>query len=257
MNVDAVALAEIKSKPRSEPALAQLTQRLNELTNGNYTVHLDDCPDQNGQHVAWLLDERRVTPLDWQTHATINPNGEACAGQLRPGLGVTLRFLGGLDLHAIAVHLKSGIDPRDIALRQQSVDAMEHIVSEVVRRSGDSDVLIAGDFNSMGCRECPRLERSAAETGWLDTRLRAFQASMRRIPSDLGCSHYYQRHPALLDHVIVTTAMQEASSVQSVSVYGHCRELQCDSYSGAEPDAVRHLSDHCPIVVTLTDRDLD
>ncbi|HEY5959122.1 MAG TPA: hypothetical protein VIV60_21340, partial [Polyangiaceae bacterium] len=120
-----------------------------------------------------------------------------------------------------------------------------------------SDVLIAGDLNTMGCRECPSVERSGAEAGWLDTRLRAFQPLMRRIPSDLGCSHYYQRHPSQLDHFIVTSAMKEAAKVQSFSVYGHCRLLQCDDYTGADPEALQHLSDHCPIAVTLIDQDID
>jgi endonuclease/exonuclease/phosphatase family metal-dependent hydrolase len=257
MNVDAVALAEIKSKPRSELALERLTARLDELTNGKYVVHTDDCPDENGQHVAWLVNQQRVTASDWQLHASINPNGNACAGQLRPGLGVKLRFASGLDLHAIAVHLKSGVEPRDIELRRTSIDGIERALASVTAQSGDADVLVAGDFNTMGCRGCSEVSRSAAEASWLDTRLKAFHPEARRVPSDLGCSLYYQRQPSLLDHFIVTTAMQEAPVGQVATVYGHCRELGCEAYSGKEPEAVLHLSDHCPIVLALLDQDQD
>jgi len=257
MNVDAMALAEVKSKPRSLAALEQLVSRLDALTNGKHTVHLDDCPDENGQHVAWLVNEQRVRVADWQMHAPLNPNGDACAGLLRPGLGVNLRFLGGLDLHAVAVHLKSGVEARDIELRRGSFDGLERVLQSVSSRNGDADVLVAGDFNSMGCSSCPTVMRSAAETSWLDNRLRAFRPQARRIPSELGCSEYYRQQPTLLDHVLVTSAMREAPLDTVASVYGHCRELGCEAYSGSEPLAMGHLSDHCPIVVTLLDQDLD
>ncbi len=257
MNVDAVALAEIKSKPLSLPALERLVARLDALTNGKHVVHIDDCPDENGQHVAWLVNEQGVTVADWQMHAPINPNGDACAGQLRPGLGVNLRFPGGLDLHAIAVHFKSGVERRDIELRRTSFDGLERVLASVTSRSGDADVLVAGDFNTMGCITCEEVPRSAAEASWLDNRLRAFRPEARRVPSDLGCSLYYQRQPSLLDHFIVTRAMREISLKQSASVHGHCRELGCETYSSGEPAAFSHLSDHCPIVLTLQDQDLD
>jgi endonuclease/exonuclease/phosphatase family metal-dependent hydrolase len=257
MNVDVVALAEVKSRQYSAAAVERLTQRLDELTDGHHIVRVDDCPDQNGQHVAWLINQQRVTATDWQMHASLNPSGDACARQLRPGLGVNLRFPGGLDLHAIAVHLKSGIEARDLALRRASIDAIERVFASVTQRSGDADVLVAGDFNTMGCSECVDAAGSAAEASALDTRLHAFRPAARRIPSDLGCSLYYQHHPSLIDHFVVTSAMQEAPIEQVATVYGHCRELGCESYSGREPDAAVSLSDHCPIVVTLRDEDLD
>lgn len=257
MNVDAVALAEVKSKPRSLPALEQLVARLDALTAGKHSIRIDDCPDESGQHVAWLLNEQRVNATDWQMHAPINPNGEACSGQLRPGLGVRLRFIGGLDLHAIAVHFKSGVLPRDLALRRASFDGLERVLGSVTSRTGDADVLVAGDFNTMGCKTCTAVTRSAAESSWLDNRLRAFRPSARRVPSDLGCSLYYQGQPSLLDHFLVTSAMREAPSDNLASVYGHCRSFACDVPSDAEPAASTRLSDHCPIVLTLLDQDLD
>jgi endonuclease/exonuclease/phosphatase family metal-dependent hydrolase len=257
MNVDAVAFAEIKSKPQSAPAIEQVLQRLDALTNAKHIVHIDDCPDANGQHLAWLINEQHVTATDWQMHSPINPNGDACAGQLRPGLGVKLKFGGGLDLHAVAVHLKSGVESRDIQLRRASIDGMERVASSVTAQSGDADLLIVGDMNTMGCRECDDVTRSAAEASWLDTRLKAFHPGMRRVPSDLGCSLYFQRQPSLLDHFLVATAMHEAPVTGRASVYGHCRGLGCESYSGPEPESLLHLSDHCPILLELLDQDLD
>lgn len=256
MDVDAVALSEVKAKPSANSALAQVTSRLGELTGNQYTVRRDDCPDESGQHVAWLVSDA-VQAADYQTHGSLNPNGEACAGQLRPGLGVRLRFRGGLDLHAIAIHFKSGTTARDIGLRQVSFDALEGVIANVAKTSGDSDVLIAGDFNTMGCRECIDVNRSGAESSWLDTRLKAFRPEVRRVPNDLGCSTYYQRQPSLLDHFIVSSSMQEAAIAEKAAVMGYCRDLGCDAYSGKGPLAASRLSDHCPIVLELRDQDWD
>lgn len=257
MQADVVALSEIKSRAYSEGALTRLTSQLDGLTSGRYKLRLDDCPDQNGQHVAFLVNEQRVAATDWQMHPSLNPNGDACAGQLRPGLGVKLRFPGGLDLHAIAVHLKSGVEPRDIGLRRKSIDALERIVASVTERSRDADLLVAGDFNTMGCRSCADMQRSAAEASWLDTRLKAFRPELARIPSDIGCSLYYQRQPTLLDHFVMTRATQELLPGTQAIVLGHCRELGCEGYSGKDPDSVSRLSDHCPILLSLLDQDLD
>ncbi|HMA95313.1 MAG TPA: endonuclease/exonuclease/phosphatase family protein [Polyangiaceae bacterium] len=256
MNVDALALAEVKSKPYAEAALEQLTSRLGELTGNKYTVRVDDCPDQNGLHLAWLVSDT-VQAVDYQIHASLNPHGDACAGQLRPGLGVRLRFRGGLDLHAVAIHFKSGTTARDIALRQTSFDALERVIANVGNRSGDPDVLIAGDFNTMGCRECQDVTRSGAESSWLDTRLKAFRPEARRVPNDLGCSTYYQRQPSLLDHFIVSSSMREAAILEKATVFGYCRDLGCGAYSGKAPQAATRLSDHCPLVLELRDVDLD
>lgn len=257
LNLDAIALAEVKSKPRSGRALEQVMSRLNELTGGRYSVRMDECPDANGLHVAWLVNEQRVTVTDWQMHASLNPNGEACAGQLRPGLGARFRFPGGLDLHAIAIHFKSGVTPRDLEMRRTSFESLDRVVDSIARVSGDTDVLVAGDFNTMGCRECPLVARGAAEASWLDTRLKSYRLEARRVPSDLGCSHYYHRQPSLLDHFLVTTAMREVPAESRASVHGYCKQLHCESYAGADPESARHLSDHCPVVLELQDHDWD
>ena len=257
LNVDAIALEEVKSKPRSRDAMNALVQRLNELTHESYTYRIDDCPDSSSQHLAWVWNETRVSARAFRMHAAANPNGESCAGQLRPGFGVDLAFKGGLDLHAVALHLKSGTTERDRLLRHQSMDGLEAIVTAVVHESGDKDLLLLGDMNSMGCDTCDPVQRGSAEALEIDTRLRAFHVPMRRVPSDLGCSHYYQKHPALLDHFFVTDAMQEAAKNTLVEVQGYCRSQGCESIQGSAPTATLNLSDHCPIVLSLTDKDLD
>jgi endonuclease/exonuclease/phosphatase family metal-dependent hydrolase len=257
LNVDAIALEEVKSESRSASALNALVDRLTELTRKPHVYRLDSCPDENSQHLAWVINESLVKASGFRNHAAINPSGEACAARLRPGFGVNLSFPGGLDLHAIAVHLKSGRERSDFLQRRRSIKGIGVAASEVERSLGDTDVVVLGDFNTMGCDGCPQVERGAAEALDVDTALAGLRLPMRRIPSTLGCSHYYQSEPALLDHVLVTSKTAELPLSTKVEVEGYCRDLQCEPRTGSLPSAARELSDHCPIVVEVLDRDLD
>jgi len=257
LDVDALALAEIKPASRSQSALDQVIYQLDAVTGGSYKVRLDDCPESSGQHVGWLVDTGRLTVHGYVTHGALNPYGDACAHRLRPGLGVGLRSVGGLDFHAVAVHLKSGVLESDLALRRRSLLALDGLLREIVEDTKDADVVIAGDFNSMGCRSCEKMAGSAAEASWMDGRLKAFFYPARRVSTDLGCSYYYQGQPALLDHFVVTQTMAEAPVRERASVEGYCHEARCEA-TGSEPGAASlHLSDHCPMVLSLVDRDLD
>lgn len=257
LNVDVLALEEVKAKTRSEAATQKLVARLTELTGERHNYRVDDCPESNGQHLAWVWSEPRVTVKDFQMHAAVNPNGDSCKGQLRPGFGVALEFPHGLDLHAIAVHLKSGTTLRDLALRSKSLVGLNDAITSVVSRSKDADVLVLGDMNTMGAPLSADQQRGAAETLFWDGRLAAFRQPLRRLPSDLGCSAYYLRHPGLLDHFLVTSASKEIPITAKTETFGYCRTLGCQSYSGKAPLAMTELSDHCPIVLNLTDSDLD
>ena len=257
LEVDALALQELKGDFESRSKMDGVVDSLNRRTGGSWALELDTCPARLGQHVGWLINEARVKLQAKTEYGSINPQGEACAGQLRPGLGVTLAFPGGLDLHAISVHLKSGVEPRDIELRRRSWAAFPSVVSNEVAKSKDPDLLIVGDFNSMGCRTCGSPLESGSELAALDRELQTAEVPIRRLSSDFGCSHYYQRKPALLDQVLVTVGTRELEASATARVEGYCKKLQCQPFKGKEPEPYKHLSDHCPIVIELADRDLD
>jgi predicted extracellular nuclease len=257
LNLEVLSLVEVKSKPRSTAALDEMVSRLAELTGETYRYRLDDCPDNNGLHLAWLWNEKKVEVRDFRMFAALNPYGDSCAKQLRPGFAAGFRFTGGLDMTAIAVHLKSGRPARDIDLRRKSMIGLGEVVRTVVHETGDADVLVLGDMNSMGCETCAGLERGAAEALSLDTLLAGYHAPMRRVPSNLGCSHYYQNQPALLDHCFVTTEFLEVPRVTKAETFGYCQSLACEAAAGTEPQAATRLSDHCPIVLSIRDEDLD
>lgn len=253
LNVDVLAVQEVKGTPRARQALAELVRRLDELSGGAWQASVDDCPKSSSQHVALLYDERRVSYLGGGTLAELNPHGEPCKDQLRPGLGAYFRFPGGLDLHVVSVHFKSGGKARDYGLRRRSFESLSEAFDAAQKIARDEDVLVLGDLNTMGCPDCSPAKSPEAELTELGPLLE--KEGFRRLESDVGCTFHFEGRGTLLDGALVSRALREAEGA-TVRVGGACATLGCERVP--ERHAARSaLSDHCPITIDLTDRDLD
>ncbi len=251
LDVDVLAVQEVKQTPAAELALAQLLAEVNRLSRGRYVARLDDCGSRVTQHVGLVWNEARVTVSDVETIAALNPRGSACQDQLRPGLAARVRLPGGLDLTAVSAHFKSKTDERAFELRSKSFAAVPGVMAELARRSRDSDVLLLGDLNTMGCQKCSPPVSAAEEQGRVRQRLASAGWSM--LAADAPGT--YAGRSTWLDHAVVTAKMRELPPAARVHVSGVCGRGR-PSRAQSEP-ARRALSDHCPIVLDLTDRDLD
>lgn len=254
LGADALALQEIKAYPRAKQKAAALLADLDRRTGGGWRIVLDDCPDEAAQHVGLLWASKRVTLESHRPIDALNPHGGGCAKGLRPGLAGRLRFPGGLDLTLVSLHLKSGRDERAHGLRRRSYAAIGPALRAI--GAADGDVLLAGDFNSMGCDDCePRLS-AANELGAFERLIGGFQTPLRRVPSDASCTERAGAHGGLLDHFVAPRAMRELGAGTRADVSGYCDLGACER-GGEPPSAHARLSDHCPVVLELDDRDLD
>ncbi len=253
LRADAVALQEIVLHERGRAAVDQLRARLDALTGGRWEARFDRCPRDGRQHVGWLIDASRVRVLGERQLDAVNPRG-GCAGSLRPGHAVRLRFAGGLDLSAMVAHLDAGQSPRDHGHRQASYRAIARAARELAREHGDDDVLVLGDLNTMGCRECAPAIEAAAELASLDA---LAGPSLRRVTPGVACTELYRGEGSLLDHALASRAMRELAPSARVEVHGPCAAHACRLPRGARPPMLEHLSDHCPIAIELDARDLD
>lgn len=258
LDTDVLVLEEVKSTPQASEALRVLIRSLNALTGGRYHVEVDRCPGMGRQSVAFLYDERRVTARSFRNLDPLNPSGHACDEHLRPGFAGYFRFPGGADLHIVAVHLKSGVGAREYGLRRTSIAGLSAAYRDLQATEVDSDVLVAGDFNTMGCDDCSPKIRAEQEAATVSTEVTSGDPPFRRVSSDYACSEYYRGIGNLLDQVVVTRSMQEAPAGARSHVEGYCAEMSCSRLSPHHmPRAYEELSDHCPIVFDLEDRDLD
>jgi endonuclease/exonuclease/phosphatase family metal-dependent hydrolase len=278
LDVDVLAVQEILQGPEGRRALLDLIDDLDRLTGGRWAAELDDCPGSGRQHLGLLYDRRRVQVQRPRAIASLNPGEGACDLNLRPGFGAYLRFEDGPDLHLVTVHLDSGVSPRDHENRRRSVQRLPALVARLREQSGDDDVLVLGDFNTMGrrppssnaARKAARNEGSAQpahvrrvssqqELEWLDGALQgAGLGRVRPPPGQPTCSEYYRGKAGLLDHVYASRGMAELSRRRAVEVAGACALLKCGrAPNGQRPASLSKLSDHCPLVVALLPADRD
>ncbi len=258
LDADVIAVQEVKQTARAVVAMQQLLAELDRSSGGRYTVRLDECGSRVPQHVGFLVNERKVAVSDVRTVAELNPSGEACGRQLRPGLSARLRFPGGLDLTAISAHFKSKTDERALDLRENSFSALPAVLERVTERAHDDDLLVLGDLNTRGCAECAPPLSAHDELLAADTSLR--RQGLRVVAADSQGTFFYHGRLTPLDHVVASQRMRELEAGARVHVSGHCAASALRSNGGrgvSERKRRLALSDHCPIVLDLTDRDLD
>ena len=257
MNIDVLAVQEILDSVPARVQLATLTDELNALTGGSWENDLHDCGPPKSQHVGFLWNSKRVTlenPSDLAQMNGASRGRNACASNLRPGryAHVKSKKPNGADFHLISVHFDSGVSDRDFQNRRRASSRIPLIrVDGTPITELDRDVIVAGDFNTMGRKDAPAVF-AADEIGMFD---REIGPGFKRLPVAPFCTEYYKKKPGTLDHFVVSEEMREASVEARVS--GYCAVSLCKPIRGAMPSAYEKLSDHCPVLVDVRDEDLD
>jgi exonuclease III len=158
----------------------------------------------------------------------------------------------------VSVHLKSGPERRSFDLRARSLAGLPEAVRELQRRNNESDVVIAGDLNTMGCRRCSPPIPASDELESVSKQLGTLAPPFRRVEASQPCSEYYADGSGLLDHFLVSSATRELSASTRTLVSGFCGEAACARIPAkSRPSVDAAISDHCPLVLELLDRDLD
>jgi endonuclease/exonuclease/phosphatase family metal-dependent hydrolase len=255
LDADVVAVQEVKQSPEAVQALAAVLSELNRLSGARFTARFDDCGRRVPQHVGLVWNEARVAARDFETVAALNPHGDACQSQLRPGFAARFHLPGGLDLEAVSAHFKSMADEHGYALRSESFAAIPGVLRALTAKAQDADFLLLGDLNTMGCDACSPKVSAASEVAAAEKLLSA--GGLRLVPADAAGSELYEGHLTLLDHAVASRAMRELSPDARTHVAGACA-AGAAAPSGRAAKRIRsELSDHCPIVLDLSDHDFD
>jgi endonuclease/exonuclease/phosphatase family metal-dependent hydrolase len=257
MHVDLLALQEILATPDAEFSLNSLRAELDRLTGGSWQVDLQACGGTSDQHGGFLWKSARVTLLQrtdmWELNgAASGPADNACVGNLRPGRYALAQTPIGVDFHMLSVHFDSGTSNRDYGHRRQATQRIGDLkIGSTPILELDRDVLVLGDYNTMG-RDDPPPVSAQEEIAVFDQEL---APGFRRLAMTPNCTEYFEGNAGALDHVVVSTGMQEAAATAHVT--GYCAVAACANMTGAMPAAANRLSDHCPVLVDIQDRDLD
>jgi endonuclease/exonuclease/phosphatase family metal-dependent hydrolase len=176
---------------------------------------------------------------------------------MRPAFAGYFRSLrpGGVDFTLVVVHLESG--PQNFADRRRQNRALASWIEDWTAEIGDSDVIVLGDFNTMGS---PR--------GGVEGELQSVDAilgrvGLERLDNGLGCTSYWEgagerdgvHLPSLLDHAFVGGFGVNALT-SPLETWLHCARLQCSelvSRVGEEDGTFWDVSDHCPLTFEIRD----
>jgi hypothetical protein len=175
---------------------------------------------------------------------------------LRPGLAVRLRSKASpnLDFTVVEVHLDAGRGDLDHRLEQ--VGILANWIDAWVDRTGDPDVVLLGDFNTMGGHDVSPLE----ELGLIDLLLE--NSDLHRLENATGCSQYWEGpggpdgifRSSLLD-LVYLGGLKATGAAHS---WLHCERLRCGdlvSRPGQEDGTFFDVSDHCPVTFEIANRD--
>ncbi|MEE4270392.1 MAG: hypothetical protein V2I67_01875 [Thermoanaerobaculales bacterium] len=203
---------------------------------------------RGGQHlaVAWNADLFELVEGPMEIHEVVVKEG------LRPALAVRLRSTRdpSFDLTVVEAHLDAGRGDLEHRLRQ--VDVLAGWVREWVEHTGDPDIVMLGDLNTMGGVGI----EAAAEIGLVDELLSA--SGLVRLANETGCSQYWDGpggrdgvfESSLLDHVYLRRLVATAPARSWL----HCERLQCGeliSRIGEEDGTFFDVSDHCPLTFEM------
>lgn len=257
MQVDILAIQESLATPEATKAWETITKQLSNQTGETWRWHRQPCGRPDDHHVGFLWNDSRVSLSHfdslWQFNAKAENESNPCTYGLRPGqyARVQSRTTNGVDFHLIAVHLKSGPTVFALEERQKAFNRIDKAVAPLLKE--DRDVVILGDFNTMGAGD---RQSQLSELKYLRRFVAKEQPGFTDLPAQPQCSHYFRGYGGQLDHVLVAQEMKEVM-VTSVQVTGYCALAGCQRIRGDYPLAYRRLSDHCPMVLEIANRDDD
>ena len=257
MDVDVLAVQEIKTTTGAIDAWDTVTRKLKNYTGDDWEVILNSCGDSNSQHLGFLYNKDKLKVSDrqevWQYNGRAEGASNACQDNLRPGYLAYFESLtdDGFDFYAVSIHSDSGRRNKDLNTRQTAIERIDDVTAGLA--SIDGDFVILGDFNTMGIEGGISAEEEIKE---LKDKVATEIPGFKLLAVQPSCTHYYQKKPGWLDHILVSQDTTELLA-DKASVQGYCALNSCNSLSGSLPQAAETLSDHCPIVVDFENSDSD
>ncbi|HZO12305.1 MAG TPA: hypothetical protein VFB62_03575, partial [Polyangiaceae bacterium] len=165
------------------------------------------------------------------------------------------RWPGGLDLTLVNVHAVAGASQKTGTLRLHTFGSLDSARDAAMDYGKDEDVIFLGDFNTVGMASNPMA--ATREIVMLAASFAAHAPPLMLVSTDTPCTEYSDGNSWWLDHMVMPKSMHEANAPR-LEVEGYCAQLRCIADKDASHSRAHdRLSDHCPVVLTLDDIDID
>lgn len=245
LDADIIGFEEITDTRRFPPILRR--------SGGDrrYRLRFGSHGGRWNQKIALAWDENRVRltgPIEEIPEVAVSE-------RYKPALVATFESMQEptVTLTVIQVHLASS--PRGFDNRRRQYQALADWVNERAMGSERPNVLIQGDFNTMGWQG----GTPGAERALLDDLMRG--AGLRRLVNQSGCTEYWEgpggrdgvQVPSLLD--LVYAKGFEGFALSSPQSWLHCQRARCGemvSKVGREDGTFWDVSDHCPVTFEIS-----
>ncbi len=257
MQLDILTVQETLATSTAKNAWNTITRILSQKTGQKWKWYRQPCGRPHDHHIGLLWNDSQVELSQfeslWQFNSKAKSPKKACTFGLRPGqyVRVKSRQKGGADFHLIGLHLKSGPTVFAVEERQKALNRIDRTVAPFLKQ--DQDVVILGDFNTMGAGD---RHSQTSELKHVRRQVSKESPGFDDLKLTPQCSQYFRGRGGWLDHVLVTKGMEEMQETKA-RVTGYCGVAKCERIKGDYPTAYRRLSDHCPVVVEITDQDQD
>ncbi len=222
-----------------------------------YSTVLSKCGGAHDQRLGFIFKTKKVKLISFhEDYRTVTPGkgrvitSNNCRYGSRPlAIAKFKKLDSGEIFYAIAVHLKSGGQPKSITTRFKQLKVLNKVTSEL-KQSGVSNIVIMGDFNSteysLKNENYRRFKREVSKMDLIDT------------TGDLACSSYwwggvddYQQYPSTLDHILVSSDFLNKRQFQSQNM-AHCKQLKCQPTLELDMGvSFDEVSDHCPVMAEI------
>ncbi len=257
MEMDILVVQESLTTTQAQAAWNRIVTALERQTGASWQWSVQQCGKPDGLHVGILWNASRVTLSAiqslWPLNSTATSSHNPCEGGLRPGhyARVQATHQQGADFHMIGLHLKSGPTVSAVEARHAALNRIDAAVARFLE--DDRDVLLLGDLNTMGAGD---RHSQRAELKYLRRMVAKEAPGFDDLAPKPQCSHYFRGRSNWLDHVLVAKDMAEIRT-RSARVTGYCAVAGCRRINGEYPLAYQRLSDHCPVIIEIDNRDLD
>ncbi len=257
MQTDILVVQESLATTKARASWDRVLTALEHRTGDSWQWAVQQCGTPEGHHVGVLWNASRVTLSAMQSLWHLNSKATSaqnpCEGGLRPGHYARIRskHQPGADFHVIGLHLKSGPTVSAVEQRHAALNRIDTAVARFLEE--DRDVIILGDLNTMGAGD---RHSQRSELKYLRRMVAKEAPGFDDLSPEPRCSQYFRGRGDWLDHVLVAKDMAEMRT-RSARVTGYCAMAGCRRIKGEYPLAYRRLSDHCPVIIAIDNRDLD